>query len=199
MVHQIESETIAYNHMLSVYRDRGDSAMVRRLKAAPVTMSGGTPDAYLRVRDTAMHRLGIGTTHDMGSVITGIFWPSWWFPGYTPRERLALWRGRAFSRRFGFWDQFLRVDLRQTVPELSISDYFLEGRYDYTCVSSLARQYADLLRSPVKGFYLFEHSAHSPVLEEPGVAHAIVEHDVLNGRTSLAGASRAGSADEAGE
>ncbi len=49
--------------------------MVRKLEAAPVTING-TPDAYLALRDPAMHSLGIGTTHDMNSVITGIFLPS---------------------------------------------------------------------------------------------------------------------------
>jgi hypothetical protein len=42
----------------------------------PVTMTDGTPKAYLAVRDKAMHRLGVGTTHDMKSVLSGIFWPS---------------------------------------------------------------------------------------------------------------------------
>ena len=72
--------------------------MVRKLEAAPVTMDGGTPEAYLKVRDAAMHRLGVGTTHDMKSVITGIFLPSWRFRGYTWGEKGNLWRGRAFSR-----------------------------------------------------------------------------------------------------
>lgn len=63
--------------MLAAYRDRGDLGMVRALETAPVSMTDGTPPAYLQVRDKAMHRLGIGTTHDVGSVITGIFLPSW--------------------------------------------------------------------------------------------------------------------------
>ena len=43
----------------------------------------------------------------------------------------------------------------------------LGARHDYTCVSSLARQHANLLHAPVKGSHLFEHSANTPrVLEE---------------------------------
>ena len=64
MVYQLESEKIAYDYMLAAYRERGDTAMVRRLQAAPVSMTTGTPGAYLKLRDKAMHRLGIGTTHD---------------------------------------------------------------------------------------------------------------------------------------
>lgn len=181
IVHQLESEKIAYDYMLHAYRDRGDTDMVRKLEAAPVTMTGGTPDAYLKVRDTAMHSLGIGTTRDMNSVITGIFLASWRFRGYTWQEKVNLWRGRAFSRSFGLWDQLIRIDLRETVPRLKIPVYFLEGKYDYTAVTSLAKDYFEQLQAPAKGFYVFDNSAHSPLLEEPQEAHRILEHDVLAG------------------
>lgn len=186
MVHQLESETIAYDYMLAAYKERGETSMVRKLEEAPVTLAGGTPEAYLKVRDTAMHTLGIGTTHDMQSVITGIFLASWRFRGYTFQEKVNLWRGRAFSRTFGFWDQFLDVDLRETVPAVQIPVYLLAGAHDYTTVTSLAKDYFEQLQAPMKGFYVFENSAHSPVLEEPHEAHRILEYDVLAGRTTLA-------------
>ncbi len=185
-VYQLESEKIAYHYMLDAYTERGDTDMVHKLRAAPVTIRGGTPDAYLKLRDTAMHKLGIGTTHDMKSVITGIFVASWRFRGYTLREKVNLWRGRTFSRSFGLWEQMIRTDLRRTAPALQIPVYFLEGKYDYTCVTSLAKDYFEQLQAPAKGFYLFENSAHSPVLEEPEAARRILEHDVLAGGTSLA-------------
>ncbi|MGI8459992.1 MAG: hypothetical protein ACR2LI_18010 [Propionibacteriaceae bacterium] len=52
------------------------------------------PRSYLKVRDTAMHKLGIGTTHDMNSVITGIFLVSWRFRGDTLQEKVNLARTR---------------------------------------------------------------------------------------------------------
>lgn len=186
MVHQLESETIAYQHMLAVYRARGDLAMVRRLEAAPVSLTDGTPHSYLKVRDRAMHRLGIGTTRDMRSVITGIFLASWLFRGYTLKEKVDLWRGRAFSRSFGWWEEFIRIDVRSTVPALRLPVYLLEGAHDHTCVTSLAKDYLERLDAPVKGLYVFDGSAHSPLLEEPAKAHRIMEQDVLTGRTSLA-------------
>ena len=63
------------------------------------------------------------------------------------------------------WEQLIATDLRVTVPALQIPVYFLEGTYDYTCVTSLARDYFQQLQAPVKGFYLFDNSAHSPLLE----------------------------------
>jgi pimeloyl-ACP methyl ester carboxylesterase len=148
MVYQLRSEKIAYDFMLAEYRRRGESKMVRDLEAAPVSMAAGTPEAYLKLRYKAMHGLGVGTTHDMKSVITGLFLPSWKFPGYTLREKVNLWRGRAFSRSFGLWDQVIRIDLRKTVPKLELPVYFLEGKYDYTCATELARDYFRKLDAP---------------------------------------------------
>jgi pimeloyl-ACP methyl ester carboxylesterase len=185
MAHQLESEKLAYDYMLAEYRDRGDADMVKDFERAPVSMVDGTPQAYLELRDKAMHQLGVGTTRDMDSVITGIFLPSWRFPEFTIEEKIALWRGRAFSRSFGLWDQIIRVDLRDLVPRLEIPVYLMHGVHDYTCSYPLARDYFHLLDAPVKGFYSFEQSAHSPVLEEPARAHEIFEVDVLARETSL--------------
>lgn len=186
VVYQLRSEKLAYDYMLAEYRKRGDTKMVRDLEAAPVSMTTGTPEEYLKLRDKAMHGLGVGTTHDMKSVITGLFLPSWKFPGYTPWEKVNLWRGRAFSRSFGLWDQLIWIDLRERIPQLEIPVYLLEGAYDYTCATELALDYFRTLDAPMKGFYEFGDSAHSPVLEEPETAHRILQRDVLAGTNALA-------------
>jgi len=82
---QLKSEMLAYEYMLKQFREKGNTKMVRKLEAAPVTMTEGTPDAYRVLRDPAMHSLGIGTTHDMKSVISGIFLPSLIYPEYLKR------------------------------------------------------------------------------------------------------------------
>ena len=110
MVHQLESEKLAYDYMLAEYRKRGDTTMVRDLEAAPVSMTTGTPDAYLKLRDKAMHRLGVGTTHDMTSVITGCSCRRGRSRRYTLPEKVNC-GGGAFSRSFGLWDQLIRIDL----------------------------------------------------------------------------------------
>lgn len=117
ITHQIESERQSYEYMLESHRFNGDRRMVRRLERAPVGPEPPLPRAYEALRDGAMHRLGVGTTRDMRSVVTGIFVPSWRFPGYTWSEKMNLWRGKQFSRRFGLWDQMLATDLTELVPE----------------------------------------------------------------------------------
>ena len=186
MTYQLRSERLAYEYMLQQLRENGDLEKVRKLEAAPVTMTGGIPEAYLAVRDGAMHSLGIGTTHTMHSVLSGIFLPSLTFRGYTLLEKINLWRGKARSGVSPMWDEMIATDLTLTVPELEIPVYFFEGIYDYTCSTTLAKDYLGKLKAPLKGFYSFEQSAHSPLFEEPEKMGSILLEDVLVGMNNLA-------------
>jgi pimeloyl-ACP methyl ester carboxylesterase len=185
MSNQLKSERLAYEYMLQQFHENGNEKMVRKLEAAPVTMAGGIPDAYLAVRDEAMHSLGIGTTHAMHSVLSGIFLPSLTFRGYTLLEKINLWRGKSQSGVSPMWDEIIATDLSKQVPELDLPVYFFEGIYDYTCSYTEAKSYFVNLKAPLKGFYTFEQSAHSPLFEEPEKMGKILQENVLVGANSL--------------
>ena len=186
--YQIKSEQLAYEYALEYYKKSGNTDMVQRLEAAPPTLTVPLPAAYNALRDEYMHGAGIGTTHEMRSVVTGIFLPSWQFREYTVGEKINLWRGKIFSRSsdFNLWDTMQATDLTKQVTQLAIPVYFFEGAYDYTCAYPLAKEYFAQLNAPVKGFYTFEHSAHSPIFEEPEKMLKILQQDVLAGTNNLA-------------
>jgi pimeloyl-ACP methyl ester carboxylesterase len=186
MTNQLKSEKLAYDYMLAQFKAEGNTGMVRRLEAAPVTMAGGTPDAYLAIRDTGMHSLGVGTTHAMNSVVTGILLPSLASRDYTFVEKVNMWRGKAQSGVAMLWKTMISTDLSQKLPELTVPVYFFEGIYDYTCSYTEAKSYFENLKAPIKGFYTFDQSAHSPMFEEPEKMQQIIREDVLAGKTSLA-------------
>ena len=186
MSNQLKSEQLAYDYMLQQFKANGDTNMVRKLEAAPVTMTGGTPDAYRALRDPAMHSLGIGTTHDMNSVITGIFLPSWESRDYTLPEKVHTWSAKANSGIAMLWDDMITTDLSKELTTFDLPVYFFSGIYDYTVNYSLAKDYFEKIQAPVKGFYTFEQSAHSPVFEEPEKTRKILLEDVLTGTNNLA-------------
>ena len=190
IAYQPESEKIAYDYMLSRYQELGNEKMVRKLEAAVPTATGPLPVSYLRsvVRDEAMHDLGIGTTHDMRSLLKGIVVPTLQCRAYTLGEKVNLLRGKAFTRRsdFNLFDHAMTADIRELVPTLNIPVYFVHGIHDYTVNYTLAKRYLDQLQAPLKGFYTFEQSAHSPLFEEPGRMQRILREDVLMGANRLA-------------
>jgi pimeloyl-ACP methyl ester carboxylesterase len=183
--YQLRSEKLSYEYELEQFRKNGNTKMVRKLEEAPVTMTAALPESYRGLRDQAMHGLGVGTTRDMKSVITGIFLPVWRTRDYTMMEKVDIGRGKSFSQGL-LWDTFLNTDLTAGVPELEIPVYFCHGKYDYTVSYTLAKAYFDELKAPVKGFYTFEQSAHSPAFEEPERMRQILREDVLAGETRLA-------------
>lgn len=185
MAYQLESENMAYQHMVKRFQEIGDAAMVRRLESEPPTMSVPLPTAYMTIRDQAMHRLGVGTTRDMRSVITGMFLPSLLCRDYTVAEKVNIWRGKAFSDGL-LWNQILGTDLTTTITHVAIPVYFLHGLHDYTVTLPETKAYFEALEAPVKGFYTFQQSAHSPMFEEPERLRQIIEQDVLAGTTRLA-------------
>jgi pimeloyl-ACP methyl ester carboxylesterase len=194
MTYQLESERLAYLYMLEQFRKRGDAQMLKKLEAAPVTLHSGTPAKYLEVRDGAMHELGIGTMHEMRSLVTGLLIPSLVFREYTLPEKLRLWRNKSESGVSVLWDEMVATDLRQSVTKLDTPVYFLHGQHDYTVSYALARDYLDRIAAPVKGFYTFESSAHSPLFEEPAAMNRILREDVLAGKNQLADAIELGRA-----
>jgi pimeloyl-ACP methyl ester carboxylesterase len=180
---QLNSERLAYDYMLKRYKETDNRKMVRKLENASI--SDGISDSYLQIRDKGMHELGVGTTRDMKSVFTGIFIPSLTCKEYTVKEKFNMWRGKSQSGVSSMWDEILTTDLKDKVTNLDIPVYFFSGVYDYTTSYTLSKAYFERLNAPIKGFYSFEKSAHSPIFEEPLRLREIIENDVLNGKTGL--------------
>jgi pimeloyl-ACP methyl ester carboxylesterase len=178
---------MAHDYLLAAYRVRGDAGMVRKLEAAPVITEAGLSPAWMRLRDAAMHQAGVGHTRDIDSVIRGIFLPVWRVRAYSVMDKINVWRGKLWSRPF-FWEDLLRDDLATRLTKFDLPVYFFVGRYDQTANPTLSRAYFDMIEAPVKGFYEFADSAHSPLFEEPERATAILLQDVLRGSNVLSDA-----------
>jgi len=99
-------------------------------------------------------------------------------------EKLDLWRGKIFAASM-LRNEVFSTDLSQKVTALEIPVYFFSGKYDYTVNHDMSKAYLAELHAPVKGFYTFENSAHSPFFEEPDKVRMILQQDVLQGTANL--------------
>lgn len=167
---QPRSEQLAYEYMLSLCEKEDNRSLSGQLKDNPF----GT-ESYFNsgVRDKAMHTLGVGTTRNMKSVITGIFFPSLRMTDYSLKERINIWRGKMFANKT-MQDTFT-FNAFDAVKSVNVPVYFLAGKYDYTCCYELQKEYFDFLEAPEKYFYTFENSAHSPLFEEQEKAEEIIK------------------------
>lgn len=78
------------------------------------------------------------------------------------------------------------IDFASTITELNIPVYFFSGKYDLTVNIDLSKAYLENLHAPLKVFYTFTNSAHSPLFEEPMRIRQIIETDILNSTNTLA-------------
>lgn len=165
---QRESEYLAYDYMLEQYKQAENEKMVKKFEEHPIRKSDEAYEIYFTstLRDTAMHELGVGTMREMKSVITGILFPTLRCTVYSPTERINIWRGKAFAQKTQVAKDARNFNAFEEIKEIDIPIYFFAGKYDYTCCYSLQKEYYEQIEAPVKEFYIFENSAHSPLFEE---------------------------------
>lgn len=178
---QLESEKIAYTYMLDIYEEQGNKKRIKQMKAYDIFNNETDFYGYLNsnLRDLTMHELGVGTTHEMKHVVSGLFFPSLRCKDYTIGERINIWKGKVFSRQSALMSEVYAFNALEEIKDVQIPIYFFAGIYDYTVVYELQKAYYDEVIAPVKGFYTFEQSAHSPLFEEMDAAIKIIKDDIL--------------------
>ena len=188
MTNQIESEQIAYKYMLEQYATNGSQKRVNQLEKFKVLESIANTISFYKsaIRDQSMHELGIGTMHKMNSVFRDIFIPVWTCRAYTIKEKINIWKSKlSFLPKTNLTSEILETDFTLKTPKLNIPVYFLSGKFDYTVNIDLSKAYFLKLNAPLKGFYTFNNSAHSPLFEEPLLVRRIIENDILKQTNSL--------------
>lgn len=186
---QSVSERIAYKYMEDQYTAMGNSKALKELKKYPLLDSDSSFVPFYKsgIRDKYMHELGIGTMRNMRSIFTGVFIPAWTCKAYTLKEKINIWVSKLkFVKKAKFIEELFVMDIPTSAPKLDIPIYFLSGKHDLTVNVDLSKAYFEKLKAPIKGFYTFEHSAHSPLFEESQRVKDIFVSDILKGKTHLA-------------
>ena len=98
-------------------------------------------------------------------------------PEYTEADRKAWGKGSEFSVTT-LWPRLADVSFTK-VKKVEVPLVFLLGRHDYTVPSPVAAQWFGQVKAPSKKLVWLEHSAHMPMVEEPGHFFAALLRDVL--------------------
>lgn len=189
ITNQAQSEKMAYKYMLERFTEKGNLRSVNELKKYPVLESDSNIASYYKsaIRDNYMHELGIGTMHQMKSVLWEIFIPVWTCKAYTLKEKINIWKSKfLLLPKTHLINEMLETDFTSKFPSLKIPVYFFSGKFDMTVNNDLSKAYLNKLNAPLKGFYTFKNSAHSPLFEEPELVKQIIETDILNNKINLA-------------
>lgn len=98
-------------------------------------------------------------------------------PLYTAEDRKAWGEGSAFTVTT-LWPRLANVSFAD-VERVEVPLVFLLGRHDYTVPSPVAAEWLEEVEAPSKELVWFEHSAHMPMFEEPGLFLAALLREVV--------------------
>lgn len=115
-------------------------------------------------------------------------------PGFEDYFTVCYWEQRGGGLSYSLYipiesmtfEQLFTMDIPTLIPKLDIPVYFFSGKYGLNVKVNLSKTYLEKLQAPVKGFYTFENSAHSPIFEEPEKVAEILLTDVMTGNNTLA-------------
>jgi pimeloyl-ACP methyl ester carboxylesterase len=163
---QAESERLAYEYMLQHAKDINDKKVIEKLERYdPYADNFPQYDYLLKVRTGILNKYGIGHLHE-GLTFQDILKTFFAFKGYTLTEKINWFIGADFSMIYLF-PVILQDNLFESSVKFEIPFYIIQGVYDYQVSYILAANYFDILEAPIKGFFTFDNSAHSPNMEEP--------------------------------
>lgn len=184
VANQDKSERLAYSYMLSEFSRLGNKKMLKQLEKFPLDKGAEISLLYTSTaRSKGMMKLRIGIMREwtsMGETVKILLSAKC----YSLAEKLKFIIGSGFSLKH-LWHLVTDIDLFCVAPELSIPVYVFHGKYDYQVSYAIAKEYVQTLKAPLKGFYTFENSAHSPCFEESEKMCHILRTDVLQRKVDL--------------
>jgi pimeloyl-ACP methyl ester carboxylesterase len=164
MVAFAQTDLDCYETALRIARGRGDAAKVAQLEAQG-------PPPYPRDRlmqHEANYLLYLSAAMNSDPAIIGPGYDTLGdiaAPEYGLLDKVNYVRG-VLDTYTQLWPQLWDADLRQDAPRLDAPVYILEGRHDLNASPDLAEEYAQILETPHKELFWFEHSGHSLWIDE---------------------------------
>ena len=165
MVDFAETERMDYDKAMEIAQSKGDTAFIKKLMAngrppyygKDVTWKSALYLNYLSAymaRNPEIHNPGYNTLRDICSSEYGLL------------DKINFFRGIVNTYNH-VYQQLYTIDMRKDYTKLDVPVYFFLGRHDVNAPTVLVEEYAQVLDAPDKGIVWFEHSGHSPWINEP--------------------------------
>lgn len=164
MVDFLETELLDYDKAMEIATERGDTDKINKLTAngrppyygSDVTWKSAEYLNYLSSYMTQNPEIQNGGHNTFRDVFS---------EEYNLLDKINFFRG-IVSTFNHVYPQLYDIDLRTDYKKLEVPVYFFLGRHDVNAPTSLVEEYANLLDAPHKEIIWFEHSGHSPWLNE---------------------------------
>jgi pimeloyl-ACP methyl ester carboxylesterase len=163
---QVRAEKISYEYVLCKAKELNERKALRRLESIGPPPYDDPHEAIEKMSIERQYVIRYGGAVKKGNLYAEAIKPIVFCKEYTFCDKINYLRGMSFSKRY-LWDVIMKTSLFKSIPSQKIPVYILQGVSDYETSYAIAKEYFDSLNAPVKKFFTFENSAHSPNFEEP--------------------------------
>jgi pimeloyl-ACP methyl ester carboxylesterase len=164
--------TCAYDFALETARARGNKRAARQLEAV-----GPPPHLTVKQFSTRVRwasTFGGVTTHETyGSIARSLMASLLRSPDYSLGDVVRTLRGVSATQG-ALLSELAAMDLMHSPPVIDVPVVMAQGRLDQVAPGEAAQRYFDQLNAPSKQLVWFEHSAHTPQLEEPQLFRSLM-------------------------
>lgn len=164
--------TCAYDFALVTAHARGNKRAARQLEAVGPPPHLTAKQFSTRVRWASTFG-GVTTNETYGSMARGLVASLLRSPDYSLGDVVRTLRGVSATQE-ALLSELAVMDLVHSLPVIDVPVVMAQGRLDQVAPGEAAQRYFDQLNAPSKRLVWFEHSAHTPQLEEPQLFRSLL-------------------------
>jgi len=162
----------AYDFAVQTALERGDKRATRQLETMGPPPHLTAKQFSTRVR-WASTSGGVTTGETYGSIARGLVASLLRSPDYSLGDVVRTLRGLPATQQ-ALLSELAVMDLAHSLPSIGVPVIMAQGRLDRVAPVEAAQRYFDRLSAPSKQLIWFEHSAHTPQLEEPDLFRSLM-------------------------
>jgi pimeloyl-ACP methyl ester carboxylesterase len=174
VVNATAGEQLSYHFTLSEAKKSGNDQALRELSALG---EPPYPMASILKQRKWLEEFGGGSFHKPTPLIN-LMWQSFAASEMTLLDGVNYQAGADFSLN-ALAKENAGVDWWSNAQKFEMPVFVASGRFDYNTPASLQNAWFDRISAPAKAHRWFEHSAHSPLFEEPDRFNRFMIDEVL--------------------
>ncbi|MBD8068820.1 alpha/beta fold hydrolase [Bacillus sp. PS06] len=173
-----ESNKDTYDFLLETAINQGDKKAEKDIRSVTFDQDFYKSQGYRRILGRYLNTYGGGmkrTGYSNWQAIKDIFTCN----HYTWKERFNVPKGSFFNYD-SLAETMAKADASLMAPRFDVPVFIMHGVFDYQTSYNEAKRFYEKIEAPLKKFYTFENSAHSPFLEEQEKFIHILRSEVLS-------------------
>ncbi|MGN8645750.1 alpha/beta fold hydrolase [Gracilibacillus sp. HCP3S3_G5_1] len=173
----LESNRHTYDFLLETAIEKGDRKAEKDIRAVTFDENYYKNKDYRRILIRYLDRYGGGVKRTGYSNWQGMK-DLFTCKQYSLKERFNIPKG-IYSSYDALSEIMRNTDAVLLAPRFEVPVYIIQGIYDYQTSYKEAKRFYEKIEAPLKKFYTFEDSAHSPFIDEKEKFMQIIKEDIL--------------------